>query len=206
MVYSRDSTSSSFDPRYLIISDHKDSEVKTNLLIGMPLARQYVALWPSLKNIPNLDQWTLEFHSCPPKTWVSCSFNHHIKNIANTLPCLRRQIINGENRWGETFQLSGEFHYIPGYWEWAKDVLSRSCQTLKDAKIYYAVYGSLFTYDHNTNILQVFCKAWCPVTNTLLTLVGEISLSFWDLHIIGDFSIIESLCEEVVPNVTVTPR
>ncbi|KAF3624497.1 hypothetical protein FXO38_30232 [Capsicum annuum] len=151
MVYFRHSTSSSSEPRYLLISNHKDIETK---------------------------------------------------NIASTLPCLGRRIINGENRWGETFQLNGEFHYIPGYWEWTEDVLNRSYRALKDAKIYYVVYGSLFTYDHNTNILQAFCEAWCPTTNTLLTSVGEMSLSLCDLHTIGGLPITGSLYEEVVPDVT----
>lgn len=38
--------------------------------------------------------------------------------------------------------------------------------------------------------------------NTLLPSAGEISLSLWDLHPSGGLPIIESLYEEVVPNVT----
>lgn len=112
-----------------------------------------------------------------PKPENSTPSNHHGRNSASSLPCLGRRIINGETRWNDTFACDGEFHYIPSYWEWAEDILSRSRQTLKSAKIYDAVYGSLFTYDRNTNILQAFYEAWCPVTNTLLTSAGEASIS-----------------------------
>lgn len=57
-----------------------------------------------------------------------------------------------------------------------------------------------FTYDRNTYILLVFCEVWCPVINILLTSVGEVSISLWDLHAIGGLPITESLYEEVMPN------
>nr|XP_016435936.1 PREDICTED: uncharacterized protein LOC107762125 [Nicotiana tabacum] len=85
------------------------------------------------------------------------------------------------------------------YWEWAEDVLGGSQQTLSTPKIYDAVYASLFTYDRNLNILQAFCEAWCPKTNTLLTSVRKLSISLWDLHILGGLPIAVSPYEEVVP-------
>lgn len=52
-----------------------------------------------------------------------------------------------------------------------------------------------------TNILQAFCEAWCPLTNTLLTSVGEISIPLWDLYAIGGLPITGSIYEKVMPNV-----
>lgn len=66
-------------------------------------------------------------------------------------------------------------------------------------QIYDVVYASLFTYGHNSGILQAFCEAWCPKTSTLRTSVGELSISLWDLHILGGFPISGSLYEEIVP-------
>ncbi|KAM3233079.1 hypothetical protein P3L10_018438 [Capsicum annuum] len=97
-------------------------------------------------------------------------------------------------------EVAGEYRHTQGYWEWAEDILAGSAQTLKAAKIYDAVYASLFTYDRNPNILQAFLEAWCPTTNTLLTSAGELSISLWDLYKIGGLSIRGLPYEEVVPN------
>mgnify|MGYP003362351470 CR=1 FL=1 len=57
-------------------------------------------------------------------------------------------------------EIEGEFRHIQGYWECAEDVLVRSQQTLKAAKVYDVVYASLFTYDRSSNILQAFLEEW----------------------------------------------
>uniref|UniRef100_M1BUG3 Aminotransferase-like plant mobile domain-containing protein n=1 Tax=Solanum tuberosum TaxID=4113 RepID=M1BUG3_SOLTU len=56
-------------------------------------------------------------------------------------------------------------------------------------------------YHHIPDILQAFCEVWCPKTNTLLTSVGELSISLWDLHILGGLPIWGALYEEIVPEV-----
>ncbi|KAH0642085.1 hypothetical protein KY290_033691 [Solanum tuberosum] len=76
MVHFKDLTSSSSNSGYLVISDHKRNEVETKLPIENPLGAQYVFPWPSLGKLPSLDDWTLEYNSHPPKTWVLCSPNH----------------------------------------------------------------------------------------------------------------------------------
>ncbi|KAG5589645.1 hypothetical protein H5410_040159 [Solanum commersonii] len=83
-------------------------------------------------------------------------------NIAITLSNLGHRMILEELRWGDNMVLEGEYHCIPGYWEWTKD---------------------------NSNIIQTFCEAWCAQTNTLLTSTGETSISLWDLHILGGLPI-----------------
>ncbi|KAL0439872.1 UNVERIFIED_CONTAM: hypothetical protein Slati_2470200 [Sesamum latifolium] len=47
---------------------------------------------------------------------------------------------------------------------------------------------------------NAFCEAWCPLTNTLLTSVGELSISQWDLHDLAGFPMTGCLYDEVVPS------
>ncbi|KAK4396421.1 hypothetical protein Sango_1478700 [Sesamum angolense] len=89
---------------------------------------------------------------------------------------------------------------IGGYWEWTEDVLSRCGDRLRHLKIYDAVYASLFTYDHNSDIVKAFCEAWCPLTNTLHTSAGEMSISLWDLHELVGLPMTGCLYDEVVPS------
>ncbi|KAH0720111.1 hypothetical protein KY284_005141 [Solanum tuberosum] len=122
--------------------------------------------------------------------------------LRNTLHMRSRRMILEELRWGDNIVLEGEYHCIPGYWEWTEDVLSKNGQSLNNACIYDAVFASLFTYDRNSNIIQAFCEAWSPQTNTLLTSIGETSISLWDLHILGGLPISEVPYQEVIPNST----
>ncbi|KAL0458781.1 UNVERIFIED_CONTAM: hypothetical protein Slati_0505300 [Sesamum latifolium] len=87
-----------------------------------------------------------------------------------------------------------------GYWEWTEDVLSRCGKRLRLIDAYDAVYASLFTYDHNSNIIKAFCEVWCPLTNTLLTSAGELSISLWDLHDLAGLPMMGCLYDEVVPS------
>ncbi|KAH0644726.1 hypothetical protein KY284_032610 [Solanum tuberosum] len=79
----------------------------------------------------------------------------------------------------------GEVRYTSGYWEWVKDVLARCKETLDNIKTYDAIFASMFTDDHNENVLQDFCENWRPSTNTVSTFVGELSISLWNLRTIG---------------------
>ncbi|KAL0446360.1 UNVERIFIED_CONTAM: hypothetical protein Slati_1763900 [Sesamum latifolium] len=65
---------------------------------------------------------------------------------------------------------------------------------------YDVVYASLFTYDHNSNVIKAFCEAWCLLTNTLLTSIGELSISLWDIHGLAGLPMTGCLYDEVVPN------
>ena len=92
------------------------------------------------------------------------------------------RILEGEASWDDRpFHNDGEFRYITGYWEWTEDVLSRCKPVLRDARIYEAVHASLFTYDISPNIMEAFCEAWCPITNSLHVSSGELSITLWDL-------------------------
>uniref|UniRef100_M1DIS2 Uncharacterized protein n=1 Tax=Solanum tuberosum TaxID=4113 RepID=M1DIS2_SOLTU len=52
----------------------------------------------------------------------------------------------------------GEVRYTFGYWEWVEDVLARCKVTLDNIKTYDAIFASMFTYDHDKNVLQAFCE------------------------------------------------
>ena len=47
----------------------------------------------------------------------------------------------------------GEVLYMSDYWEWVEDVLAQCKQTLDNIKTYEAIFASMFTYDHNENVL-----------------------------------------------------
>ncbi|KAL0354314.1 UNVERIFIED_CONTAM: hypothetical protein Sangu_1012700 [Sesamum angustifolium] len=90
--------------------------------------------------------------------------------------------------------------YTKGYWEWIEDVLSQCGDKFRHLKIYDVVYASMFTYDHNPDIIKAFCEAWCPLTNTLFTSTGELSISLWDLHELVGLPMMGCLYDEVVPS------
>ncbi|KAL0420279.1 UNVERIFIED_CONTAM: hypothetical protein Slati_3050800 [Sesamum latifolium] len=120
-----------------------------------------------------------------------------LNNLAS-LCTLGRSIVEGDAKWDDDLQFTGELHYTRGYWEWTEDVLSRCRQRLRLINAYDAVYASLFTYDHNSNIIKAFCEAWCPLMNILLTSIGELSISLWDLHDLAGLPMTGCLYDEVI--------
>ncbi|TMW88922.1 hypothetical protein EJD97_017906 [Solanum chilense] len=72
----------------------------------------------------------------------------------------------------------GEVRYTSGYWEWVKYVLARCKDTLDNINIYNAIFASMFTYDHNKNVLQVLKENYRPPTNKVSTSVRELSISY----------------------------
>ena len=93
----------------------------------------------------------------------------------------------------------GEVRYTSGYWEWVEDVLARCKETLDNIKTYDAIFASMFTYDHNENVLQAFCENWRPSNNTVSTFVGELSISLWDLRTIGGLPVHGSFMMKLYP-------
>ncbi|KAH0645171.1 hypothetical protein KY284_033055 [Solanum tuberosum] len=94
----------------------------------------------------------------------------------------------------------GEVRYTSGYWEWVEDVLARCKETLDNIKTFVAIFASMFTYDHNENVLQDFCENCRPSTNMVSTFVGELSISLWDLRTIGGLPVHGSFYDEVIPS------
>ncbi|KAL0362151.1 UNVERIFIED_CONTAM: hypothetical protein Scaly_1170300, partial [Sesamum calycinum] len=117
-----------------------------------------------------------------------------------TMLAVYAPLIGGDAKWDGDLRFTGEFRYTKGYWEWTEDVLSRCGDRLRHLKIYDVVYASLFTYDHNSDIVKAFCEAWCSLTNTLLTSAGKMSISLWDLHELVGLPMTGCLYDEVVPS------
>lgn len=117
-------------------------------------------------------------------------------------PLLGRSIVSGNAKWKtNTVKFVGDYYYIPGYWEWTEDVLSRFGDALEHSSIFDAVYASLYSYDRDINILRAFCESWCSSTNTLHTMSGELSISLWDLFRLGGLPISGQLYDETVPDI-----
>ncbi|XP_047263597.1 uncharacterized protein LOC107880006 [Capsicum annuum] len=200
MVHFKNYTSLSSNNKYLFI-EADDGTILSKLLTYTPLVSKCADPWPSLVNTLHMPNWTFEHDlgsNRSVKVWTLQAPNQRPLNVASTLPCLGHRILQGDIRWGSAMEIEGEFRHIQGYWEWAEDVLYRSQQTLKAAKVYDVVYASLFTYDRSSNILQAFVEAWCSRTNTFLTSIGELSISLRDLHEIGGLPIRGLPYEEVV--------
>ncbi|CAN4104843.1 unnamed protein product [Withania somnifera] len=141
-------------------TEAEDGGVLAKLLTHTPTVGKHVGLWPSLRNSLHMLNWTLEHnHSSnrPFQMWFLQCPNQRQSNIASTLSCLGRQILQGETSWEGALEIEGEYHHAQGYWDWAED------------------------------------------KNTLLTSVGELSTSLWDLHVIGGLHIRGLPYEEVVP-------
>ncbi|TYK08451.1 uncharacterized protein E5676_scaffold654G00670 [Cucumis melo var. makuwa] len=75
------------------------------------------------------------------------------------------------------------------YWEWLELAVARNTTILKRARLFDVVMASMYTYDCNSDIVRAFCEAWCPSTNTLHTSAGEMSISLWDLWVLGGLPI-----------------
>ncbi|KAL0313574.1 UNVERIFIED_CONTAM: hypothetical protein Sradi_5756700 [Sesamum radiatum] len=182
MVYFKDKSSPSGEHHLIILDDqHQSVEKGTILKVYTPLiGGRNVSLWPRLTNSFYLDEWSQEVSlSKSIKAWTLRATHHELP---------RHQQSNG------LAPLRTLGHSI------IEDVLSRCGKRLRLINVYDAVYASLFTYDHNFDIIKAFCEAWCPFANTLLTFAGELSISLWDLHDLAGLPVTGCLYDEVVPS------
>ncbi|KAL0361647.1 UNVERIFIED_CONTAM: hypothetical protein Sradi_3849200 [Sesamum radiatum] len=208
MVYFKDKSSHSGEHHLIILDDqHQPIEKGTILAVYAPLVGgRNVSPWPRLTNSFNLDEWSQEVSlSKSIKAWTLRATHHELprhqqSNDLAPLGTLGRSFVEGDAKWDGDPQFTGELHYTKGYWEWTEDVLSSCGKRLRLINVYDAIYASLFTYDHNSDIIKAFCEAWCPLTNTLLTSVGELSISLWDLHDLAGLPVTGCLYDEVVPS------
>ncbi|KAH7845097.1 hypothetical protein Vadar_017759 [Vaccinium darrowii] len=141
-----------------------------------------------------------EFATVSPDALLLRSSLHQKDSGSEHFLLLGDQIMNGDAKWGNSTPQFGEISLIDGYWDWLEDVLAWNKDLLTAAKIYDAVFASLFTYDRNTNLIRSFCELWCPSTNSLHVPAGEVSISLWDIRIIGGLSINGTFYDEVVPS------
>ena len=102
---------------------------------------------------PSLSQWWVEssheLHDPTRKdsyvvsrTFTLASNLHSTANRVDPFPLLGRRISTGEVQWAlpssktPPLQYKGEFSYLPKYWEWLEDILSRNTEVLSDANLY----------------------------------------------------------------------
>ncbi|KAL0332957.1 UNVERIFIED_CONTAM: hypothetical protein Scaly_2197200 [Sesamum calycinum] len=201
--------SSPFSERHLIILDNQNQPLEkgTMLAVCAPLiGGRDVNSRPRLTNSSHLSEWCQDISlSKNVKKWILRATHHELPHHQPSddfahLCTLGRSIIQGDAKWDGDLCFTGEFRYTKGYWEWTEDVLSLCGDRLHHLKICDVVYASLFTYDHNSDIVKAFCEAWCPLTNTLLTSTRELSILLWDLHELVGLLMTGCLYDEVVPS------
>jgi hypothetical protein len=203
--------------QFITILSHVDEPIEEGITLAVfPSAGIIYSSSPiDVNRTPHLSQWWFESshelydpskrdsHPVQSKIFTLCSSLHSGVSHTGLFPLLVRRISVGEAHWATTsralpLQYTGEFSYIPKYWEWLEDILNRNKKILTDAKIYGAVYASLFTYDRNVHAMQAFFEYWCSATNTLHTSIGEISITLWDLCRIGGLLLYGSFYDKVV--------
>ncbi|GAA0169705.1 hypothetical protein LIER_40815 [Lithospermum erythrorhizon] len=191
------------DKRYLQISDDTLMAI-TELPVYEPLLGGLAEPWPKLGRADyESDGWTDTKSFDQRDVIILYTLLHKNYSLATEVipsQLLRTRISSGETSWGTDLRLRVEFAYTQGYWEWAEDVLRRCKDILIDADLHNVVYASLYTYDCLPYIIRAFCESWSPSTNTLFTATGESSISLWDLHKLGDLSILGQLFDDVVPS------
>ncbi|KAJ8426368.1 hypothetical protein Cgig2_001894 [Carnegiea gigantea] len=83
--------------------------------------------------------------------------------------------------------------------QWLEDVLSRCRDLLVANHLFDVLYMSLFVYDKCPNTVRAIYEYWCPETNSLHTLNGEVFISLPDIHGFLSLSLLDFLYDEVVP-------
>jgi len=80
-----------------------------------------------------------------------------------------------------------------------EDVLTHCRDLLIANHLFDARYTLLFLYDKWPNIVRAICEYWCPETNSLHTLKGEVSISLLDIHGFLWLLLWGFLYDEIVP-------
>ena len=192
------------EPALFICKEKDDKDAKaTTLIVRPPIIGRFSERWGHNSYHLNLPKWSQVASPDGGSNLETIILlaSHH-KNVTKSKPynTLGREIIAKRANWDSSFSVNGGFSYFSLYWDWLEDALGR-CRHLLDAThIYGAVFASLFTYDYDENLMKAFCECWSPSTNTLHTSVGEISITPWDLSILGGLPCTGAFYDEVVPN------
>ncbi|KAF7143338.1 hypothetical protein RHSIM_Rhsim05G0112600 [Rhododendron simsii] len=192
-----------------ILNDPTDKvENGTTLTVHPAFLGAWALQYEPIGDVLHLPQWAIETNcevigSKSDSHALLLQSAHHDEETDRPTPfsLLGHRIQTEEVVWGNTFKAIVDPSYCEGYWEWLEDILSRHEQMLKKAKIYEAIYASLFSYDRLGSVMRHFCELWSPSTNTLHTAVGEMSISLWDLKALGGLPISGLIYDEAVPRV-----
>ena len=181
-----------FGVRHLVVFYDRNQlrEDGLSLLVEKPWTGSFADHWPRLDNSSILPRLSVEIPLFEGKTaWVLQSSIHNEAHNYDKALTLGQRLIEGQTRWGVVTKVPREFCFVECYWEWLKLIVGRNAQLLYSARLYGTVIVSLYTYDRNSDVVQAFCEAWCPSTNTLYTMASELSISLWDLWSFGSLPI-----------------
>ena len=70
-------------------------------------------------------------------------------------------------------------------------------ERLVEWRLYDGLYAPLLSYNMNLTVLKAFCELWCHTTSTFCTKSGDMSISLWDLQIIGE---LPAYYKEIIPS------
>ncbi|TYK00336.1 hypothetical protein E5676_scaffold1923G00140 [Cucumis melo var. makuwa] len=186
----------------VILSDrNQPKEDGLSLIVEKPWAGAFVDHWPRLTNNSVLPRLSVEVPLFEGKSaWVLQSSIHNEAHNSSRALTLGQRLIEGQTRWGIVTKVPGEFCFTDCYWEWLELVVGRNTRLLYSTRLYGTVTASLYTYDCNSDVVRAFCEAWCPSTNTLHIMAGELSISLWDLWSFGGLPIKGDFYEERIPS------
>ena len=180
----------------------KDAKA-TTLIVHPPIIGRFSERWGRNSYPFNLSKWSQVVPSDGSfnlETTILLASHH--KNVAKSKSynTLGWEIIAKRADWDFFFSLNEGFSYFSLYWDWLEDVLGQCKHLLDVTHLYNAVFASLFTYDYDENLMKAFCECWSPSTNTFHTLIGEISITPWDLSFLGGLPCTSAFYDEIVPN------
>ncbi|KAM1454903.1 hypothetical protein ACFXTO_004344 [Malus domestica] len=180
----------------ILAKDGDPQDSGTTLKLYAPLTGPKALALPGKDNSMHIKK-----KACIPRILFLNSSHHVHANLLVKSKLLGDHIHSGAIAWSSTLSTTGGAAFVEFYWEWLKDVLSRSKCVLTNTGLYHAVYASLFSYDCHPSVFRAFFEHWCSATNTLHTARGEMSISLRDLHKLGGLPIQGKFYEEVVPSV-----
>ncbi|KAA0060611.1 hypothetical protein E6C27_scaffold22G004890 [Cucumis melo var. makuwa] len=189
--------------RHLVILSDRNQlrEDGLSLIVEKPWAGAFADHWSRLDNNSVLPRLFVEVPLSEEKSaWVLQSSIHNEAPNSGRALTLGQRLIEGQTRWGTVIKVPGEFCFTDCYWEWLELVVGQNSRLLYSTHLYGTVTASLYTYDRNGDVVRAFCEAWCPSTNTLHTMAGELSISLWDLWSFGGLPIKGDFYEERIPS------
>ncbi|TYK19639.1 hypothetical protein E5676_scaffold242G00260 [Cucumis melo var. makuwa] len=189
--------------RHLVILSDRNQprEDGLSLIVEKLWAGAFADHWPRLDNNSVLPRLSVEVPLSEGKSaWVLQSSIHNEAPNSGRALTLGQRLIEGQTRWGTVTKVPGEFCFTDCYWEWLELVVGRNTRLLYSTHLYSVVTASLYTYDRNSDVVRAFCEAWCPSTNTLHTMAGELSISLWDLWSFRGLPIKGDFYEEMIPS------
>ncbi|CAN6568095.1 unnamed protein product [Malus baccata var. baccata] len=117
---------------------------------------------------------------------------------ANFFPLMHR-MIREKTDWGSDVKVTGCATFQVGVLEWTKTTLRTYANVLRQVDIYGVVAVSRYPFRYSSNVWKAFCELWGPLTNTFHQGNGEMSISLYDLKVIGGLPILSVPYEEFIP-------